>query len=184
MHRTNNSRVAILEIRMAFNHSIPREVRKILLEIGISPTGFLLALAINSWIEHRHDDNKFNSILTSIKTEARSNRDTLGRAKAKYSSGGVLLREFSAASVNQALSDPLFVGIASRQDLDALSEYGRTMVLLSGYRRANETVFELASSSSGKEWLKNIDGDALLALDQLSTELTAIEGNSIAKRLT
>jgi hypothetical protein len=96
-------------------------------------------------------------MLTAIASEGRNNKAVLDHSFLKYYHCGIVLREFSTATVGRCVGDPLFVRHAKSAHLDIIYEYLRNIGLANSYREKAERL-QLGQDETATEtpWLDNI----------------------------
>ncbi|HLY40459.1 MAG TPA: hypothetical protein VKR52_04555 [Terracidiphilus sp.] len=108
---------------------LQREASKKLLDVAIGASGFLIALAINSWMDNQHDKETYRAIATSVTLEFVENKSKV----AVITGPGMTLDkaplegEVRDAAITSALANPLFVKHVSIDDLTHLFIYADTL---------------------------------------------------------
>ena len=138
---------------MSFIKYIKEERYKIIVTLITSFISFLIALLINTAIGNWNESKTHDSMLKAIRTEAESNRAALNGSFRKYYKDGIVLNEFSAGTVRQHLSNPLFVKHAKPVEIEVLSTYVRNLTLANAYRAKVE---QIRLSNTNIDWLETI----------------------------
>jgi hypothetical protein len=132
-----------------------RELPKRAVEIVVSAAGFLLALGINSCIEHRREEQTYHAMLKAVEAEASSNQAILADSYVKFFENGVVLKDFSIVVVSQSLASALFVKRLSQSDLELINRYERELTLSNSYRGAVQSLYFAAKPDT--LWIHSVE---------------------------
>jgi hypothetical protein len=100
--------------------------------------GVLLGLLGNGYVNWRREKRTYRAMLKAVANEASSNKVVLEESFLRYYETGIVLREFSTATVARCLGDPIFVKHAKVAHLEAVYDYLRNVSLANAYRETSE----------------------------------------------
>ena len=118
--------------------------------------GVLLGLLGNGYVIWWREGRAYRAMLTSIASEGRNNKAVLDDSFLKYYDGGIVLREFSTATVGRCVRDALFVRHAEPAHLDILYGYLRNIGLANSYREKAERLLLGRDKKAAETWLSGI----------------------------
>lgn len=143
---------------MSFWSYVAEERYKLIANAMAAAVGFFFALLTNSYVDDWKERRTFSATLTAVKSESASNRVALSESFLPLHKEGIVLREFSLALANQALSNPAFIKHASVDQVRVLSEYVRDLTLANAYRARVEAIrfsadyFSEQKTSALRQW--------------------------------
>ena len=129
---------------------------KAVLSVITTGLGVLFGLLGTGYVTWRREGRAYRTMLTAIATEARNNKAVLNDSFLKYYDSGIVLREFSTATLERCVGDPLFVKHAKSAHLDIIYEYLRNMRLANSYRNKAERLQLSHDKETAETWLENI----------------------------
>ena len=92
----------------------------------------------------------------AIASEGRNNMTVLNDSFMQYYNCGVVLRDFSTATVERCVGDALFVKHVQSAQLEMIYEYLRNLRLANSYREKAERLKLNHDNQTSAQWLKRI----------------------------
>jgi hypothetical protein len=129
---------------------------KAVLSVITTGLGVLFGLLGTGYVTWRREGRAYRAMLTAIASEARNNKAVLNDSFMKYYDSGIVLREFSAATIERCVGDPLFAKHAKSAHLDIIYEYLRNIRLANSYREKAELLQLGHDKKIAEQWLENI----------------------------
>lgn len=100
--------------------------------------GVLIALLINSYVEHKKDEETYLSMLRAISNEAAANKQILNESfKANYKLG-IVRREFSTKTCEEFISNKIFLDHSNAKSDSLLIQYTLNLKRANNFRIADE----------------------------------------------
>lgn len=137
---------------------VKEERNKIFTNAAVATVAFFVALVGNSYVDDWKESRVVAATLAAIRAEAHSNELAYTESFAPLFQDGLVLREFTLATVTQALSNPSFTKHATPAQVQILSAYARELSLANAYRskaeliRFNPDYFTGPKKSTLKTW--------------------------------
>lgn len=129
---------------------------KAFLSMFTTALGVLLGLLGNNYVNWRREDKAYRSMLKAIAIEGKSNQIILEKSFIKYYRNGVVLRQFSTATVVRCVSDSIFSKCASNDELEVIYEYIRNIYLANAYREKIESIQFGHHDAISNQWIDSI----------------------------
>jgi len=125
---------------MSFVAYLREERHKIIVDIAVTASGFLLALLANSAVDDWKEKQACDSVIRAIRAEAVSNEVVFRESFERYyqHGKGTVLRSFQLSSATVGFSNPVFLDHASSEQVSALAKYIRDLTLANAYREKVE----------------------------------------------
>jgi hypothetical protein len=107
---------------------------------GLASTaiGVLIALQINSSVDHKRDNQTYNSMLIAINLEATQNKIILDQSFYPNYNSGIVRREFSTKVCDDFLTTKIFLEHAPSNIIGLLTEYTLNLKRANNFRIADE----------------------------------------------
>jgi hypothetical protein len=144
--------------------------------------GVILGLLGNGYVNWQRERRTYRAMLRAVANEGISNKVVLEQTFLKYYANGIVLREFSTATVAGCLGDPLFVRHAELAHLEAVYDYLRNVLLANAYREKTEHLRLDQKEKINEKLLQTLQnivemwGDNLEQCKKSIEKVAAIEG--------
>lgn len=126
---------------------------KAVLSVITTALGVLFGLLGTGYVTWRREGRAYRAMLIAIASEGQNNKAVLNNSFMKYYDRGIVLREFSTATIERCVGDPLFVKHGKSAHLDIIYEYLRNVCLANSYREKAEQLQLGHDKKAADAWL-------------------------------